>query len=1026
MINRSVLLKPQIIVLISTSPAVNSRFLRSFLAAIWLFSLVACGGGGSAPTAPSISSQPQSATVNDGSAVAFSVSATGSTPITYQWFKDGVAVSNANSASLQIPSATLQDNTARFHVTLTNSVGSVTSETAVLTVRPIPVNITAQPVSVTVADGASATFTIAATGSQPMTYQWLRSATLIPGATASTYAIAATTLLDDSSQYTVAISNPAGAVTSAPALLKVTPVAPGFTVMPVSVTVKDGSSTTFAVQVEGSAPFELQWYRNGVAIPGATSTVLQFTTAIGNNGDSFWATANGKYGSATSSTAILHVDPDAPSFVVEPTNTSTLTGASANLLVQVTGTAPLAIQWQRSGDNGYSWTDIAGATGPTFGIAHATLQWAKTLVRAVVTNQVARVTSRAAELNVLPTVRLVAGGFGGMGYRDGAPPDVRIGAVSGLAVDRAGNAFIADNMGPAIRKLTPSGIVSTWFSSTGLAFGIGALAMDQNDVLYIATGSSISTLTPGGVLTPLAGVTTSPGSLDGVGEAARFNYIAGITVDSKGNSFVVDRFNCTIRKVSPAGVVTTVAGLAGSCTQIDGIGSAARFIAPSAITVDRQGTLYVADGSSVRSIATNGLVSRFAGQYGVPGFSDGQRLTGAQLYAPAGLATDDQGNLIVADTWSIRRVSSDGTVSTVAGGNPYGITSVDGFGSNVTIYGAAKLAATPTANSYLFVDTGNFVVRKVNLNGSVVTVAGKAPDIGWTDGTGSAAKFTWPRCSAPASDRGSIYVVDNSGLIRRVWPDGRVVTVAKSEALFLSSYNFDCVAADSHGNLYITDSLQHVIYKATPAGAVSILAGVFGQSGYADGPPGVGLTNKPYAIAVDTRDNVFFAEWTSGAIRKVTADGTIVTVAGAAKECGVINGPASSARFCNVSALAADPDGSLLLSDSGLIRRMDQSGMVTTVAGMRFGFGYSDGPVGTFTSISGMSVDAAGYIYVADLQNSLIRRVSRNGYTTTVMGQPSVSSAAPGLNSSINQPRGVAVLSNGHLLLLSEYAVLGD
>jgi sugar lactone lactonase YvrE len=991
----------------------------------WLFSLVACGGG-SGPTAPTISSQPQSITVNDGSPVAFSVGAAGSTPISYQWFKDGVAISGASFASLQIPSAALQDNTARFHVTLSNAVGSVTSQTAVLTVRPVPLSITAQPTSVTVPDGGSATFTVVATGSLPMGYQWLRDGTAIVGATAASHVVAPATLAVDSSKFSVNINNPAGSVVSATATLTVAPVAPSFSLMPASVTAKDGASTTLAVQVAGSAPIDLQWYRNGVAIVGATATTLQFSSTLGNNGDSFWVTAINKYGSATSSTTVLHVDPNAPSFLLEPANVSTLTGGSANFLAQVSGTAPLSIQWQRSGDNGYSWTDIVGATGSSFGIANATLEWAKTLVRAVVTNRVASIASRAAELNVLPTIRLIAGGFGGIGYRDGAPPDARLGAITGLTVDKAGNAYIADNMGPAVRKLTPSGIVSTWFSSAELNQGISALAIDSKDTLYVATGRSIFTLTTAGVLSPLAGSATNSGAVDGVGDAARFESITGITVDANGNAFVIDKFKCTIRKVSPTGVVTTIAGAAGSCAQTDGVASAARFISPGAITVDKQGTLYVADGSAVRSIASNGMVSRFAGQYGVPGFSDGQRLTGAQMYSPAGLATDDQGNLIVADTWSIRRVSADGIVSTVAGSNPYGISSVDGFGSGVTIYGGAMLAATPTANTYLFVETGNSLVRKVNLNGGVVTVAGKAPDTGTTDGIGSAAKFIWPQCASPAADGGSMYVADNGGRIRRVWPDGRVVTVAKSVSVLFSSYSYDCVAADSRGNLYMTDNFQHVIYKATPAGAVSILAGVFGQSGSADGPPGVGLTNKPFAIAVDTRDNVFFGEWTTGTIRKVTPDGTIVTVAGKANECGVVNGPASSARFCVVTALAADPDGSLLISDSGSIRRLDQSGMVTTVAGMRFGFGYGDGPVGTFTNISGMSVDAAGYIYVADLQNSLIRRVSRNGYTTTVMGQRNVSSATLGVNSSINQPRGVAVLSSGRLLLLSEYAVLGD
>lgn len=985
--------------------------------------LTACGGGSSGPTPPSITAQPQSVSVNDGASATFSVSAGGTSPMSYQWFKDGVAISGGNTSTLLIPAATLQDNTARFHVTLSNVAATVTSQAAVLTVRPNPVVITAQPVSATVNDGGSATFSVSATGSQPISYQWQRNGTVIAGATTPVHAIAAATLEDDASKYSVNISNPAGVLTSAAATLGVAPVPPYFVITPQSVIVKDGAAATFSAKAQGSGGIEWQWYRNGVAIPGAYYPDYKLTTAqMADDGVSFTVVASTKYGSATSAPAVLRVDANAPAFQREPVDVSTTTGSGVSFGVQVTGTAPLSIQWQRSNDGGYIWEDIVGANNTTFTLNNATLQWAKTLVRAMVSNRAASVASRAANLVVLPNVRVVAGGLGGKGYLDGGYPIARLGLIFGLALDRRANIYIADEYGPSVRKYTVGvGNLTTVLPASSLPTRVTGLATDSNNTLFLVIGSAIYKMASDKSLVLVAGGDTT-GSADGTGSAARFNTIGGMTFDASDNLYVADFIDCTIRKVTPAGVVTTVAGSAGQCAQVDGVGSAARFARPFSLTFDRQGILYVGDHSAIRSITTDGRVSRYAGRYGESGSNDGQRLTEARFEYLPSITFDDQGHMVVAETWTIRRIAPDGLVSTLAGGNKFGQTSVDGYGSNATMYGATMLLTSTTApGTMIFADTGNGLVRTVNTNGGVTTLIGRTPDLGSADGTGTAARFMQPNCITTGAD-GSAYVVDNYHVIRRLWPDGHVTTITPNTG----SYSLNCAAADKAGNLYVTDYSSHVIYKVTPSGVTTVLAGVSQSAGSEDGPPGVARLNSPRAIVVDAQDTVWFAEDSTGVLRKLSPNGTVTTVAGKVNQCGNVNGPASSAYFCRIKALAAAPNGSLLIADGAMIRRLGSDGMVTMVAGRENGWGYGDGPVGTFTNITGMAVDAAGYIYVADQQNALIRRVAPTGYTTTVIGRPNAASVVPMVDGLINQPMGVALLPNGRLLITSEYAVIGD
>jgi sugar lactone lactonase YvrE len=249
--------------------------------------------------------------------------------------------------------------------------------------------------------------------------------------------------------------------------------------------------------------------------------------------------------------------------------------------------------------------------------------------------------------------------------------------------------------------------------------------------------------------TTLAGPGESPGALDGPGSAARFYAAYGVAVDSASNVYVADTSNHTIRKVTPGGTVTTLAGQAGSDGSADGTGSAARFSFPFGVAVDSAGNLYVADRNNhtVRKVTPGGAVTTLAGLAGSSGSTDGAG-SAARFYSPYGVAVDSAGNVYVADrgNFTIRKVTPGGVVTTLAGqAGSWG--SADGTGSAARFgdgsFGPSGVAVDSAGNVYV-ADHGNFTIRKVTAGGEVTTLAGQAGNSGSADGTGSAARFHNP------------------------------------------------------------------------------------------------------------------------------------------------------------------------------------------------------------------------------------------------------------------------------------------
>ena len=307
-----------------------------------------------ATVAPTITTPPANQTVAAGQTATFTVVAGGTAPLSYQWQKNGANITGATSASYTTPITTTADSGSAFAVVVTNTAGTVTSAAATLTVTAAAVapTITTQPANQTVTAGQTATFTVVAAGTAPLTYQWQKNGANLTGATSASYTTPATTTADSGSTFRVVVANTAGTVTSAAATLTVTAaaVAPTITTPPANQTVTAGQTATFTVVAGGTAPLSYQWQKSGVNIAGATSasyTTLVTTTT--DSGSTFDVVVTNTAGTVTSAAATLTVNAaPTPAIQVNPTsinfgNDVVGTNLSQALIIRNTGTAALTI-----------------------------------------------------------------------------------------------------------------------------------------------------------------------------------------------------------------------------------------------------------------------------------------------------------------------------------------------------------------------------------------------------------------------------------------------------------------------------------------------------------------------------------------------------------------------------------------------------------------------------------------------------------------------------------------------------------
>jgi hypothetical protein len=280
------------------------------------------GGGGGNPVAPTLTVQPASVTVTAGQPATFSVVASGTAPLSYQWRKNTANIAGATASSYTTAATTTADSGSKFDVVVKNSAGGITSSQATLTVNAASAapTITTQPANQTVTAGQTATFSVVASGTAPLSYQWRKNTANITGATAASYTTPATTSADNGAKFDVIVSNSLGSATSNQATLSVnaTPVAPTITTQPANQTVTAGQTATFSIVASGTAPLTHQWQKNGAAITGATAA--SYTTPVTTTADSgelFRVVVSNSAGNITSNSATLTVNPGTSNSTVD-------------------------------------------------------------------------------------------------------------------------------------------------------------------------------------------------------------------------------------------------------------------------------------------------------------------------------------------------------------------------------------------------------------------------------------------------------------------------------------------------------------------------------------------------------------------------------------------------------------------------------------------------------------------------------------------------------------------------------------
>jgi sugar lactone lactonase YvrE len=618
----------------------------------------------------------------------------------------------------------------------------------------------------------------------------------------------------------------------------------------------------------------------------------------------------------------------------------------------------------------------------------------------------------------------VFAGSGVGGNRDGLGTSASLYRPWSIATDGAGNVYVADAGTASVRKITPAGVVATLHGAAnaiglvpfgGIAYASTTEVMtaDRAGNVYGAGKGAIVKVDPNGQVTILAGTAYVYGAADGTGAAARFQDITALAVDGAGNVYAADGGSNTIRKITAAGVVTTLAGTAGMWGSVDGVGAAARFGTPSGVAVDGLGNVYVADASNeiIRKVTADGVVTTLAGTSGAVGIVDGIGAA-ARFDSLGGIAVDAAGNIYVTDLQSVRKLTPAGVVTMLAG-QPHIMGSVDGVGAGARFDHPTGVAVDASGTLYV-VDNAGDTVRKIDASGAVSTFVGSAP--GSADGTGGAATFHNPE-GAAIDGAGNIYIADTSNdTIRKISAAGVVTTLAGSAGVSGSAdgvgsaarfYWPTAVAVDGVGNVYVADTQNSTIRKITPAGLVTTIAGTAGKFGSTDGPGASALLSFPGALAVDQGGNIYFTS--AGTLRRIASDGNVTTIA-------KVGG----------GGLAVDAIGNVYVTVASTICKVSSSGVVTTLAGSAaLGSADGTGSGAQFYQPSGLAIDRAGNLYVSDTHNQTIRKVTAGGVVTTVAGQVGMSGIVPGeLPGGLSFPGGLVIDSNGVLYVISVNGIL--
>jgi len=607
----------------------------------------------------------------------------------------------------------------------------------------------------------------------------------------------------------------------------------------------------------------------------------------------------------------------------------------------------------------------------------------------------------------------------------------------GLAVDSAGNLYIADAANHRVRMVAPDGTISTIAGNGHPGFG----------------------------------------GDNGPAAAAQLNQPYDVALDPAGNLYIADFGNQRVRRIGGDGNIATVAGSGTNGSNGDGgLATSALLLGPRNVALDAAGNLYISEfyGHRVRMVSPAGIIGTVAG-IGIAGFSgDGGPASAAQLAYPAGLALDSARNLYIVDSLNvrIRKVAAgSGTISSVCSqqsfGQPYvqlsGIAAdpagdlfIPDSGSAFVWQwtpsaGLARIAGTPAGDAYtgdgqsalttvlatpvavtldpagdVYVSETRRVRRIAAAGGIVGTVAGDGTfGFGGDGGPASAAVLNTP--AGIAVNNGSVYIADRNNARVREILGADIVTVAGNgmpsfagdglAATTAGLFAPSALAFDNSGNLYIADMSNDRVRRVDTSGIITTFAGEGNQAGFGgEGDPATEVPlNQPQGLAADLAGNVYVADTNHNRVLQVDPAGNMHTVAG--------TGTAGVAGLDGPTGLAVDAAGNLYIADTQnhRVQMLGSDGSVSTIAGTGAGGFSGDGGPAAAAQLSSpfaVAVDAAGNLYIADTGNNRVRLVTKDGNIATIAGTGDAGyngDTGAALDVALYNPAGVAVDSQGNL-----------
>jgi sugar lactone lactonase YvrE len=551
---------------------------------------------------------------------------------------------------------------------------------------------------------------------------------------------------------------------------------------------------------------------------------------------------------------------------------------------------------------------------------------------------------------------------------------------SGLALDSKGNLYISDRSNNRIRMVTPKGIVHTYAGNGEEGYGGDSgpalkaridrpfgLAIDKKDNLYIADrrNNRIRKVNPSGIITTVAG----DGGFFFMGDngpsyRASIAGPTGVAVDDKGNLYIADRNNNRIRMVNKQGMIRTIAGTGQQ--DYNGETELARdtnLHLPFGLTLDKKGRLLIIDRShyrirrvdpakgNIKTLAGNGR-KKFAG--------DGGPATGATLNFPHGIVVDKKGNIIFSDKghFRIRKISPEGIIQTIAGNGERGNVGNGVPALKASLFSVQSMILNDKEEVYFvspsgFINMIRYLDEKENIHTFIET--------------------------ADKEYLASLGADKSQGLSM------------KSEIAMVTQ--FSDIVFDKDNNLFAADRINHQIRKIDPKGNVTTIAGT-GESDFSgDGGPAIKANFRdPRALAMDKAGNLYIGDTANNRIRKIDTKGIITTIAGNGdhKDTGD-GGPAIEAGIRSMDAIAISPDGELHIVgfNTHRIRKITKDGTIVTVAGKGYQGYFGDGGPATKAMLkqpAAVAFDAKGNMYISDMGNNRIRKVDSKGIISTFAG----------------------------------------